>query len=431
MKLLLFPVTSCPSKSLKCARAVATLLLFSDVVLYAQEPTARDTAYLDSVFRAHRYLLALENGRLTGAGARFLQDASRDAQFFVIGESHYVAQIPRFAEALFGSLHRERGYNYYAAEFGPVITGMLSAPGVRGDAARSFDLARKYPHAFQFWDDEEIDAFAGITRSSTARGQPLWGVDNEWGALHALDKLVLIGPTAEARTLARQFGERARAIESTRPYTIADFPRFISDADSTGFDTLRAAFRSAAGSEAAFLLDALEISNRIYLLDRGARQNEVTGYRANADRERYMKALFMRQYRSAQRSGDTLPRVLVKIGSTHGGNWRSPTYVQSLGNFLHEFALANERTSFHLVVWLVNEPGTYWTLGDDPAYLPLARVGATSAWTIVDLRPLRDLWYGGKLRALSRELRDAAFAYDAVLLLGGGTRGTDENLRAR
>src|SRR5207245_1282297 len=82
------------------------------------------------VFRAHRYSLALENGRLTGAGARFLLDASRDAQFFVIGESHYVAQIPRFAEALFSSLHSDRGYNYYAVEFGPVITGMLSAASV-------------------------------------------------------------------------------------------------------------------------------------------------------------------------------------------------------------------------------------------------------------------------------------------------------------
>jgi len=429
MRRLLFPATVCLRKSLRAIRAVAVLLLLNDVVLHAQEPTARDTAYLDSVFRAHRYSLALENGRLTGAGARFLLDASRDAQFFVIGESHYVAQIPRFAEALFSSLHSDRGYNYYAVEFGPVITGMLSAAGVRGDRARSFALARKYPHAFQFWDDEEIDAFADIARTSTARSQPLWGLDNEWGALHALDRLTAIAPTAEARALARQLDERARAIESTRPYAIVDVPRFISDADSSSFDALRAAFHPAAGSEAESLLDAIEISNRIYLLDRGARRNEITGYRSNADRERYMKALFMTQYRNARRSGDTLPRVLVKIGSTHGGNWRSPTYVESLGNFLYEFALTNERSSFHLVVWLVNEPGTYWTLADDPPYLPLARVGSTSEWAVVDFRPLRDLWYAGKLRALSKELRDAVFGYDAVLLLGSGTRGTYEQLR--
>lgn len=429
MSRFLPPAAACQKKMRGILPWVVPLLLIN--ALHAQAPTARDTAYMDSVFRAHRYPIALESGQLAGAGARFLLDASRDAQFFVIGESHYVAQIPPFAEALFSRLNRERGYNYYAVEFGPVITAMLSASHIRGDTARTFALARKYPHAFQFWDDEEIDAFARISRQSTARSEPLWGLDNEWGALHALDRLVTIAPTVQARALARGLNDRARGIESARPYATVEFPRFISDADSAAFDSLRAAFGPPPGSEAAFLLEALETSNRIYLFDRGANLGHGTGYRANADRERYMKGQFMTQYRRAQRNGDSLPRVLVKIGSTHGGNWRSPTYVQSLGNFLHEFALSNERTSFHLVVWLVNEPNTYWTLGDNPAYLPLERVGSTSEWAIVDFRPLRDLWYAGKLPALSRELRDAVFAYDAALLLGSGTRGTHDQLRAR
>ena len=238
-----------------------------------------------------------------------------------------------------------------------------------------------------------------------------------------------IAPNKAARALAHELASRARPIESSRPYSAADIPRFISDVDSVVFDSLRVAYRPVAGSEAAFLIDALESSSRIYALNRAARNKEISGYVSNAYRERYMKAQFMVQYRDAQRSGDSLPRVLVKVGSTHGGNWRSETYVQSLGNFLNQYALANGRTAFHLVVWLVNEPGTYWTLGDDPSYLPLARTGSPSMSYVVDFRPLRDLWYAGKLRALSADLRDAVFGYDAVLLLGSGSRGTYPRLR--
>ena len=80
---------------------------------------------------------------------------------------------------------------------------------------------------------------------------------------------------------------------------------------------------------------------------------------------------------------------------------------------------------------VVNDPGTYWSIGEDPAYALLARVGSTKEWTIVDLRPLRDLWYAGKLKALSAEMRKTMFAFDAVLLVGNGTRGAYDRLRLR
>lgn len=408
------------------AVAVPLLLVLPGQSFSAQQPAAHDNSYVDSVFRAHSYHIALDRGQLTGPGATFLFDASRGAQFFVLAESHYVAQIPPLAEALFDRLHRESGYNYYAVEFGPVITKMLSADGIRGNRAATFGLARKYPHAFQFWDDEEVAAFAHIGRTSTAETEPLWGIDQEWGALHVLDRLAVIAPTTEAASVARRMADRAHPVEATRPYKVTELPNFIGDADSLGFDSLRAAFHPAAGSESEFLLDALEVSNRIYRLH----DSIVTRYRANLDRERYMKSRFMDQYRVAQRHGDSLPRVLVKVGSGHGGDWRSPTSVQSLGNFLREFAVANGRTSFHLVVWLVNRPGDYWTIGDSPAYLPLARMGTPSSWTIVDFRPLRSLSYAGKLPEISSELQKAIFAYDAVLLLGSGRRGTYDDLRA-
>jgi hypothetical protein len=307
---------------------------------------------------------------------------------------------------------------------------MLSASSVRGKADRTLAIARKYPQAFQFWDDQEIEAFADIGRMSTTGAEPLWGLDQEWGALHVLDRLVEIAPSEDARAFARSLAERARSIEIFRPLQHTEpVKRFISDADSASFKELRAKFHPPRGSEADFLIDALELSNRVYLHNDAAEHGAVTGYAANFEREQYMKTRFIAQYRRAQKGGDSLPRVLLKFGNVHGGNWLSPTYVQALGEFVHEFAIANGSKSFHLVAWLVNDPGTYWSLSEDPAYALLAKVGSTKEWTIVDLRPLRDLWYAGKLNALSPDLRRTIFAFDAALLIGNGTRGTYDRLR--
>ena len=161
------------SRALSIILSYAALFCAGAKSLNAQATAVRDTAVLDSVFRAHRYPITLDGQRLSGEGYQFLLDASRQAQFFVVGESHYVAQIPPFSTALFATLHSTRGYNYYAVEYGPVITRMLSAPGVRGQASQGLSLARTYPHAFQFWDDEEVLAFADVSQRSTARSQPV------------------------------------------------------------------------------------------------------------------------------------------------------------------------------------------------------------------------------------------------------------------
>src|SRR5687767_4032090 len=126
----------------------------------AQSPAAstavRDSVVLDSLFRAQRYPVSLRDGRLEGPGAALLAEATRNAQFVVLAESHYVGEIPRFTTAWFDELHRRRGFDYYAIEYGPAIGRMLSRRPVRGDTAAVVRLGARYPHAFQFLNDEEL-----------------------------------------------------------------------------------------------------------------------------------------------------------------------------------------------------------------------------------------------------------------------------------
>lgn len=412
-----------------CA-ALVTLCLASATAQGQQQVTARDSAYLDSVLHASSYPIAVERGTLAGSGARYLSDAARRAQFFVLAESHYVAETPQFAAALFDALHRTAGYDYYAVEFGPVIMRMLSARGVRGNDERTFELARRYPHAFQFWDDEELDAFARIGRTSTARTDPLWGIDNEWGALHVLDQLAAATPDSTARAMAAHLAQQARPLEQQRPFALGEVgPRFIESPDTGMFDRLRNAYSRAPTKHVTRLLGALTTSNRIYVHDIAAQHGALTGYAANSDRERLMKTQFMAEYRRAQAAGDSLPRVLLKVGAAHGALGLTPSALTSLGTFVHELATANGMESFHLAAWLVNKPGTYWSLSESPGYELLAKQGSTDAWTIVDLRPLRPLLHAGRLAAVTPQLRTTIASYDAVLLIGSGRRGSYERLQ--
>ena len=390
----------------------------------------RDSVTLDSVFRAHRYPVTLHNGRLSGPGAAFLAKATRRAQFVMMAESHYVGEIPQFTAAWFDELKRTRGFDYYAIEYGPTVGRLLSVRPVRGDTAATIALGARYPHAFQFLNDEELEAMASIARRSTA-ASPIWGLDNEWGALHLLDRLIAIAPNASARRAATRLADSARQIEKDRGIS-GEQARFISDVDTLLLRPLRVAFNPRAGTEADRLLEALEISHCLYTFNDAAGKGHLTGYRANLEREQYQKRLFMENYRAAQRAGDTLPHVLLKFGSLHGAKGLSRTNVYTFGNFIHEFAAANSAESFHLVAWLVNEPGKYWSITEEKGYGPLGRAGSTGEWVVVDLRPMRPLVHAGRLRGLSQELRSAIFGYDAVLLIGNGTRGTyDALLKAR
>ena len=414
--------------ALLCAPCLAPFVTPARAQSPSPSTAVRDSVVLDSVFRAQRHPVSLRDGRLDGPGATFLAEATRNAQFVVLAESHYVGEIPRFTAAWFDALQRSRGFDYYAIEYGPAIARMLSRRPVRGDTAAVIRLGARYPHAFQFLNDEELEAMAHIGARSTA-SNPIWGLDNEWGAVHVLDRLAAIAPNARARRVALALAERARPLEAERAAS-GDQPRFISEVDTLLLKPLRPAFAPRPGSEAAVLIQALELSSRVYTFNGAAGRGELTGYRSNLDREQYQKARFMEEYRAAQRAGNARPRVLVKTGSLHGGKWLGRTNVHSLGNFLHEFATANGTESFHLVAWLVNEPGTYWSITEEKPYGPLGRAGSTTEWVIVDLRPLRPLAHAGRLRGLSAELRAAIFAYDAVLLIGSGTRGTYEALEA-
>jgi hypothetical protein len=399
-------------------RVVPALVLVPWTGVQAQ--AAGRAGVLDSLIAAHRRPVALEGERLVGDGARWLLEQTRDAQFVMIGESHNVAEIPRFTAALLDTLHALSGFGYLALENGPVAMRMIGAAAASGGGEAAFAFGRQYVNALQFWNDEEASAIASVVAAHG--GASVWGLDQEWGVQHVLERVREHASTEAVRGLVDEVLARVVPLESKRP---SGGERYINSAAAVSdLAAIRAAFGAAPEREVADLLNTVDLSLRIY----GMRRGRVGVYESNDLREQSMKAEFMRRYRAAQAAGDSVPKVMLKFGQWHalkGSNWGD---VHSLGNFVSEFARVNGRESFHLTAYVLNEPGRFWTLSDFEDYVPLARAGRVDGWTLIDLRPLRPWVAAERVDGVSAELKRVIFGFDAVLLIGGGSPGTVERL---
>lgn len=394
--------------------AVSALLIVTCAL-----PAAAQKAPLDSLFRAHRLPMSFAADVPSGPGWDFIIAQASAAQFVMVGESHYVREIPLFTSRLFQAIHDRVGFQYLALEDGPLAIAMLMAPGVRGNRDSTFAMATRYLNALQFLNDQDVDLIVDAGRSLAARTAPVWGLDQTWGTLHVLERLQALAPTAEQAATVRRIADRARQVEAYRPEE--EKPRFITDRMTK--EDLAELRRAMAGgpAEATRLLDMLAMSFEIYT----SRTDGPAIYRANDRRERYMKSRLVEEYDAARAAGDSLPRVLFKFGQWHAIrgvlNWG---FIQPLGTFVSELAHREGMESLHIWTGLVNEPGRFWTLFDSPDYVSLARAGSTDRWWVVDLRKIRPLVAAGAVEGVNEEMRRVIFGFDLALLIGNGNRAT-------
>jgi hypothetical protein len=301
---------------------------------------------------------------------------------------------------------------------------MASTSPVRGNLEAVVALAKKYPYAFTFHTVQELSLIARAGALSVGKADPVWGLDQAFGATHVLERLLDDARDADVRERTFKLIEAARKAESVRMLTSRHYMADVDKPDD--FWRLAELYQAAPNPEARFLASQLVLSARVYQnCKRGAAGMVPGAFECGREREENMKDLFMREYHLAQSAGDERPRVLLKFGHTHMYRGRYLAYVPTLGNFLGEFAKSNGMKSFHLAMYLNNPPGAFGGIPKDSWLNVLAGVAPEGKWTVIDLRPLRDYWYAGKFK-LPAALREVIFGFDAALLLGGGTRGTYE-----
>lgn len=393
---------------------VARVIVVPALLLVSQ-PAAAQQYDLDSLLRAHRYALRLEDGHLRGAGAELILEAAASAQFVGLLEEHNVSDLASLATALFDTLRVAFGYRYLALEQGGVITSWLAEAARHGGWDSVATLAARWPHAPTFATDDELAMMAHVAATAGTAQPPVWGIDQEFGALHILERLATLAPNEEARGRALVLAETARRHEKDR---LGDSLYLAQVALPSDFADLPALFAPEPGSETERLIAALQFSSRVYYNNTLAQRGRPTGYENMRERELGMKQRFLEEYERARAAGDPEPRVLLKLGHWHlfRGIYRGD--VPTFGNFASEFATAHGMNTFYLSSYVVESP-EQWR--NSAAFGDLALPGETL--TVVDFRPLRPYAHQGSIGELSATWKSLLFRADAALIIRGGRTG--------
>ena len=92
---------------------VFRLLIFGQCAL-SQAP-------MDSLIRAHSYVITIDKNEIGGTGKQFLDEKLTNVQFVNLAEEHNVTEVNKFSTALFRYLKTEFQFGHVALEQGPIV----------------------------------------------------------------------------------------------------------------------------------------------------------------------------------------------------------------------------------------------------------------------------------------------------------------------
>jgi hypothetical protein len=380
----------------------------------------------DDLIKTNTFPIHIQNGKLSGKGAELLESSLNDVQFVALGEEHNKRAVHEFGGALFRLLNEKYDFKHLALEEDAVWGKMLSEAAKKGGGEAVVKLALEFPNAFHLATENEMRMIGDVGKLSLAKN-PIWGLNQVFGAAHVYARLVKIAPDGKARAVAERLLDQALEYEKERFAKNVHY--LVAVARPEDFDALRSAFKPAKDSEAEFLIEQIALSNRIFApYVARPRPSSAVFYESGKQRELNMKRLFAQSYRAAQKAGEKTPKVLAMFGQLHLYRGLSERTEQfTLGNYLSELANFNDLKSFHIYTAVDAE---YVYKG---AFARLAKIAAETAknsdaaGALVDLRPLFDGARTGK--EISPELRRLIMSYDVFLFLRDGATGSIERFR--
>jgi hypothetical protein len=352
-------------------------------------------AYITRYLRQNQKEVGIRDGSLTGPGADWLRTESAAAQFTFFGEEHDIAEVPHLLTGLWPSLYRA-GYRHVALETGQWLAGMLDRYARFGDrdALASFYKAAvpRSPRIFVPPVAVEDSTFIGSLRGDRSYSLPLvWGLDQEFKLIAPLTRLRELLPKPELRMrIDKLLSQVETEVNGESHKDLHADIEFLAIAVG-GQPQL---------SEVALIIDAL-------------RRSQTEG--------RPLKQIFLRDYRFAQRAGEDKPKVLLRLGWSHGKRGLASDFgTSTLGNFVAELAVAEDTKFLNVMFVSCADPSFKNSPAARPcrdreavALKPFAEVAASDL-TLFDLRKLRE-----EIRKLNPappwQIVDVVWGWDAII----------------
>ncbi|HRQ64055.1 MAG TPA: hypothetical protein PKZ76_04190 [Xanthomonadaceae bacterium] len=376
----------------------------------------------------NRLRLDHQGDRFSGPAWEKLIEEGRQAQFFILGEEHGIAENPKFAGAVFHEL-ASHGYSRVVIEISPPMASALDHALQRDGLKGLHDLYAQPGAVPAFYGMREEAEFLARVRARVPEGPLLWGTDYEVGG----DRHLL--RTLAGRDMPAAAREALDALASASHASWAQFqetgnPQFIFS--FSGDPALVRAVVDAwpdRDDDSDWILHTLEETleiNRLWVSGQAWRSNER--------RAALLRTNFLRYWLEERKAGRA-PRALFKFGASHVVRGRNMTDTFDLGALLPEIAALEGRGSFSVLV--LPGAGTQvarfnpvaWSYQPAPAkdghadgMQPILDAAFPDAFTLIDLRPLRVMV--GMRQDVPQELARIVHGFDAVLVMTGSTPST-------
>ena len=409
---------------------LSLILLCCSQLICAEEAKPTLAERIAAAATEHQLPLVQTEGQFSGPGWDWLLSEGRQAQFFLLGEEHGIAENPQFAGALFAELTGS-GYEHLAIEISPPMAAALDQAAASGfDSLKTLLSTPGSAPAF-FGMAEEAQMLAAVRAAVPQVDQVFWGLDYEVLAdRHLLQQLDAMDKPDAAQAALQVLTEASTAAWQRHSETGGPQHIFSFGGDPALVQTLREAWPDAP-AQAAQIIHTLEETLKINQLWVSGQ-----GWASNQRRAKLNRANFLDYWR-AQKAAGRSPRVMAKMGGSHMVRGRSMTEVFDLGSLMSETAALEGGHSFHLLVL----PGEGAEVANfDPTKLrfhpapakdgyaggldSILNAAAADQFTVFDLRPLRPL-LGRWREGTAPELMRVVHGFDALLLMNGSTASTD------
>ncbi|MFC3712125.1 hypothetical protein ACFOMD_06070 [Sphingoaurantiacus capsulatus] len=372
----------------------------------------------------NRLRMDYQGGRFSGPGWDRLVSEGRAAHFFMVGEEHGVAEVPKLVGQLAAAL-KPAGYERLAIEVSPPMTAEIEKVAKDGYAGLERFMRANAPGVAFYTMREEAQMLADVAKGG---GYRFWGLDYEImgdpllvtrlrakapaSAKAPMDALYTVVTDARAKLLATR--------QQQHIFAFAGDPELVR--------AVRRAWPSP-DAESGWILDTLEETLEINQL-----WTKGQGWASNARRTAFLRANLRRHW-LAEKAAGRAPKTLFKFGAYHTARGRSGTEVYDIGEFAPAIAELEGSHSYHLLVGAGMDRQVaginLTTFGYDPGPSglykgafgaeALAALAYPDAPTLIDLRPLRPIMSARQTKTADPDLVRMIHGFDSMLVLSGST----------
>ena len=408
-------------------RVLSIALLFvmmTSVAGYTQESmSAPDTLGTDLLSEHTTYFSMTDDETFEQADS--LIAMAEASQFVALGELHNRYQMSRFTEALLDTA-ASFGFRYFAVETGPVSAEKLEEMARKEGRQAVSDFYDQY--SWSLLSIEPIPFFSGeadldMLMTAVNEEYDLWGIDQEY----AFSTKYLVNELAEVSGEPLT-DEQEQLLQDLNWSMFLMYPRaqIFSSYDLSctlkNSDDLQAYLNSfeeggeSQNEDISAIIDAIRTSLDIYCMYESGNYDSN-----NRTRIAYFKSNFDENY-SRVAETDSLPKVILKMGSYHSGRERSPLDYYDMGNHLQNLADSLGTQSLH--IRFLNRYIDGEDMMENENYSSsrnFMSVGEMDRWAMIDVRPLRQRLEDGTLVANDFETREI-INYDLIVIMPNDRR---------